>query len=249
MLQAVELLLAGAVIGVLLGVLGGGGAIFTAPLLIYAFGVAPLEATTVSLVVVLLAAASGLVGHARAKTVRWREGTLFGLVGIAGSVVGALLAGRLPEQVLLGGFAVLLLAAAYAMYRPPVRADDQGHDRRPWVTVVAAALAVGLVTGFFGVGGGFVIVPALVLVLGFSMPAAAATGLLVIAINSLAALAVRGSQYLDWSVALPMATGAVVGSFAGSRLAPHVPARRLQVSFAGLMVATAVFVGARTALG
>ena len=247
MLEVAELLVAGAVIGLLLGILGGGGAIFTAPLLIYAFDVAPLTATTVSLVVVLFAAASGLVGHARAHRVRWREGTVFGLVGIAGAVVGALLAGALPERVLLGGFAVLLLAAAYAMYKPPVKAGAE-HGRRGMVTVGATALGVGVVTGFFGVGGGFVIVPALVLVLGFSMPTAAATGLLVIAINSLAALAVRGPQYLDLAVAIPMAVGAMVGSFVGSRVAGQVPARRLQVGFAALMVATAVFIGVETAL-
>lgn len=247
MLELIELLLAGAVIGLLLGILGGGGAIFTAPLLIYAFDVSPLAATTVSLVVVLFAAASGLVGHARAHRVKWREGTLFGLVGIAGAVVGALLAGALPERVLLVGFSVLLLAAAYAMFKPP-RSDVGEHARRGWVAVALTALSVGLVTGFFGVGGGFVIVPALVLVLGFSMPTAAATGLLVIAINSLAALAVRGPQYLDLGVAVPMALGAMVGSFVGARVASRVPARQLQVAFAALMVGTAVFIGVETAM-
>jgi uncharacterized membrane protein YfcA len=244
-LELVELLVAGAVIGLLLGILGGGGAIFTAPLLIYAFDVAPLAATTVSLVVVLFAAASGLVGHARGHRVGWRGGTVFGLVGIAGAVVGALMAGAVPERVLLGGFAVLLLAAAYAMYKPPVSTGTE-HGRRGMATVGATALGVGVVTGFCGVAGGFVIVPALVLVLGFSMPTAAATGLLVIAINSLAALAVRGPQYLDLAVAVPMAVGAMVGSFVGSRVAGRVPARRLQVGFAALMVATAVFIGVET---
>lgn len=236
-----ELATAGLVIGLMLGLLGGGGAIFTAPLLVYVFDVAPLTATTVSLVVVLFAAASGLVGHAKAGRVQWRQGLLFGLVGTAGAAAGSLLAGAIPERVLMGAFAGLLLVAAYAMWRPPVTSLDQSR-RRGWPAVVATALGVGVVTGFFGVGGGFVIVPALVLVLGFSMPTAAATGLLVIAVNAVAALAVRGPAHLDWGVALPMAVGAMVGSFAGSRLARRVPAARLQRGFAVLMMGTAAFV-------
>ena len=246
-MTALALVVAGATIGLLLGVLGGGGAIFTAPLLVYGFGVTPLKATTVSLVVVLLAALSGLVGHARQHTVQWRKGTLFGLVGIVGAVAGSRLASSVSETALLGAFAVLLLLAAYAMWRPPVR---EGHGEaapsRSVAIVVVTALGVGLLTGFFGVGGGFVIVPAMVLVLGFTIRDAAATGLLVIAINSAAALAVRGPESLDLSVAAPMAAGAVVGSFVGSRLAPRVPTRRLQQTFAGLMVATAVLIGVET---
>jgi len=244
---AVELVLAGVTIGLLLGVLGGGGAIFTAPLLVYGFGLSPLRATTVSLVVVLVAAVSGLVGHARQHTVKWRKGAVFGLVGVAGAVLGSRLAASVPETVLLVGFAVLLLFAAYGMWRPPaVKGHQEESPTRSVMVVVLTALGTGLVTGFFGVGGGFVIVPAMVLVLGCSVRNAAATGLLVIAINSAAALAVRGPESLDLSVAAPMAAGAVVGSFAGSRLAPRVPTRRLQQTFAGLMVATAVLIGVET---
>jgi uncharacterized membrane protein YfcA len=116
------------------------------------------------------------------------------------------------------------------------------------VLVTAAALGVGLVTGFFGVGGGFVIVPALVLVLGFGIREATATGLLVISINAMAALAVRGPEYLDWAIALPMAAGAVAGSFAGAKLAPRMPRERLRQAFAALMVAAAVLLGLQTAL-
>ena len=246
-MQVLELLVAGVTIGLMLGVLGGGGAIFTAPMLIYGFDVSPLTATTVSLVVVLLAAVSGLIGHHRARAIRWREGLVFGLLGTVAAAVGAVLAGELPERVLTGGFAVLLLLAAAAMFHPPRLVDGSPHRRRPAVVVVAA-LAVGLVTGFFGVGGGFVIVPALVLALGFGMREAAATGLLVISINSLAALMVRGPDYLDWSIALPMALGAVAGSLVGSFIAPRVPKETLRKAFAGLMVAAAVFIGVQTGM-
>ena len=245
--QFLELLIAGLTIGMMLGVLGGGGAIFTAPLLIYGFGLSPLVATTVSLVVVLMASVSGLIGHHRARAIRWREGVIFGVLGTAAAVAGSLLAGQVPERFLTGGFAILLLVAAVAMARPPSLADGADHRRHPMV-VVLAALGVGLVTGFFGVGGGFVIVPALVLALGFGMREAAATGLLVIAINSLAALAVRGPEYLDWSIALPMAVGAVAGAAIGAVIAPRVSKEHLRKAFAALMVAAAVFIGVQTGI-
>jgi uncharacterized membrane protein YfcA len=187
----VELVVAGALIGLLLGVLGAGGAIFTAPVLIFAFDVPPREATTVSLVVVLLAAVSGLLGHRATRTVQWREGSVFGAVGIVAAMAGSWLATVAPERVLTGAFAVLLVVAAVAMVRQPAGGEIRG-SRKSLLVVAGAALGVGLITGFFGVGGGFVIVPALVLVLGFGIREATATGLLVISINALAALVVRG---------------------------------------------------------
>lgn len=247
MLELTELVLAGAVIGLMLGVLGAGGAIFTAPLLMFVFDVPPREATTVSLVVVLLAAASGLVGHRGSRTVQWREGATFGAVGTVAAAGGSWLATVLPDRVLTAGFAVLLLVAAAAMVRQP-KASSERRPRKSLLVVAGAALGVGLVTGFFGVGGGFVIVPALVLVLGFGIREATATGLLVIAVNSVAALAVRGPQYLDWAIALPMALGAVAGSFGGARVAPRLPRERLRQAFAAVMVAAAVMLGVQTAL-
>jgi hypothetical protein len=242
-----ELALAGVLIGLLLGILGAGGAIFTAPLLIVLFDVSPLEATTVSLVVVLFAAGSGLLGHRSSRTVQWREGSVFGAVGIVGAVAGSWLAGVLPERVLTAGFSALLVVAAIAMVRQP-HGHEERHPRRSLLVVAAAALGVGVVTGFFGVGGGFVIVPALVLVLGFGIRQATATGLLVISINSMAALAVRGPEYLDLAVAAPMALGAAAGSFAGARIAPRMPRERLRQAFAALMVLAAAYLGLQTAL-
>lgn len=247
MLELTELVVAGAIIGLMLGVLGAGGAIFTAPLLMFVFDVPPREATTVSLVVVLLAAASGLVGHRGSRTVQWREGATFGAVGTVAAAGGSWLATVLPERVLTAGFAVLLLVAAAGMLRQP-KASSERKPRKSLLVVAVAALGVGLVTGFFGVGGGFVIVPALVLVLGFGIREATATGLLVIAVNSVAALAVRGPQYLDWAIALPMALGAVAGSFAGARVAHRLPREKLRQAFAAVMVAAALMLGVQTAL-
>jgi uncharacterized membrane protein YfcA len=242
-----ELVLAGLLIGLLLGVLGAGGAIFTAPVLIFGFDVPAREATTASLVVVLLAAGSGLLGHRGTRAVQWREGSVFGAIGVVSAALGSWLATVAPERVLTGAFAVLLVVAAVAMVRQPAGGEMRG-ERKSLVAVGAAALGVGLITGFFGVGGGFVIVPALVLVLGFGIRQATATGLLVISINAVAALAVRGPEYLDWSIAVPMAAGAVAGSFAGARLAPRMPRERLRQAFAALMVGAAIMLGVQTAL-
>ncbi len=242
-----ELVVAGLLIGLLLGVLGAGGAIFTAPLLIFGFDVPPREATTVSLVVVLLAAASGLLGHRGTRTVQWREGSVFGAVGVIAAATGSWVATVAPERVLTGAFSILLVLAAIAMVRQPIGSEVRGQ-RKSLLVVSAAALGVGLITGFFGVGGGFIIVPALVLALGFGIREATATGLLVISINAVAALVVRGPEYLDWSIAIPMAAGAVAGSFAGAKLAPRMPRERLRQAFAALMVGAAVMLGVQTAL-
>lgn len=243
----VWLLLAGALIGLMLGVLGAGGAIFTAPLLMIAFDVAPREATTVSLVVVLLAALSGLLGHRGTRSVQWREGAVFGGIGMLAAAAGSWLATVVPDRLLTASFAVLLLVAAVSMFRRPPEGGENA-TRKPLVAVSATALGVGLVTGFFGVGGGFVIVPALVLVLGFGIREATATGLLVITITSVAALAVRGPEYLDWTLALPMAIGAGVGSFAGARIAHRLPRQRLRQMFAAVMVGAAVVLGLQAGL-
>jgi uncharacterized protein len=244
LLDLLGLVAVGLGIGVMLGTLGGGGAIVTAPLLVYVFGVGLHEATGLSLVVVLVAALTGLLGHARAGRVRWAPGVAFGVTGIVGAVVGSWLAARVPDAVLAGGFAVLLLVAGLAMWRGPVKGS--GSARPLWL-IGLVAVVTGLIVGFFGVGGGFVVVPALVLFLGFPMPVAAGTGLLVIAIDATAALGVRGTQGLDVSMAVPLALAAVVGSLIGSRWAGRVPAERLQRSFAVLMLIVAAFMGLRLA--
>ena len=247
-MELFELLVAGAVIGLLLGVLGAGGAIFTAPILILVFDAPVHEATTVSLVVVLMAALSGLVGRRGTRSVQWREGALFGAVGIVGAAAGSWMATLVSPTWLTVAFALLLVVAAVPMWRRPP-ADSGGQARKSLWAVAAAAVVVGLVTGFFGVGGGFVIVPALVLFLGFGIVEATATGLLVIGINVVAALLVRGVEYLDWQVALPMAAGAVAGSFVGARVSQHAPQQRLRQAFAVVMIGAAVLLGLQTAAG
>jgi uncharacterized membrane protein YfcA len=253
----------GIVVGLTLGALGGGGAIVTVPVLVYGLGQAPSEATTAALVIVAVSAAVAMVVHARDGNVRFQEGLVFGLLGTGGTVVGARLAVGVSPTVLLGSFAALLVVVAVLMWRRAGRPAPEQHRRPPMLVLrprfrcecpqvallVATTLGVGLLTGFFGVGGGFAIVPALVMVLGFSMPQAVGTSLLVIVVNSLTALATRvGSGVsLDWAVVAVFTAGAVAGSLIGQRASGRLPASRLQRTFAGLLVAVAGYVALRTA--
>ena len=180
---------AGLLIGASLGALGGGGSILTVPALVYLLGQSAHQATTVSLMVVGTAAAVGALVHARGGRVRLKAGAAFGGLGIAGSYAGSRASAAVPANVLLAGFGLLMLAVAVMMIlrRRGQAQRTQGAapagGARHAILVGAAATGVGLITGFFGVGGGFVVVPALVLVLGFDMPTAAGTSLVVIAVN------------------------------------------------------------------
>jgi len=237
----------GVIVGVLLGALGGGGSIVAVPVLVFVLGQTPAAATTTSLVVVGPAAALGAFGHWRAGRVRVREGAAFGACGIVGSVMGSALNRRLDGDLLLLAFSVLLAVAAWRMPAAD-RHPRIGEKRRAGgAAVVATGVAVGFVTGLFGVGGGFVIVPALALVLGFSMPMAIGTSLLVITVNSAAALAARGFD-VAWATALPFLVATVVGVGIGKRMADKVAARTLARWFAWTLLVVAGYTGLRAAV-
>ena len=257
----------GFLIGVSLGALGGGGSILAVPVLVFAAGLDPSAATTTSLVVVGVASLVGAYGHWRAGRVRVRQGLMFGLVGIAGSLAGSALNRRLDGDVLLLAFAGLILVAAWrivagcpsctrggeasAIEQPRV-GDGTVTTRSRTITpgrvvkIVAAGTAVGFLTGLFGVGGGFVVVPALALVLGFTMPAAVGTSLLVVAVNTAVALAARaGAGSVDWGTTLVFTVAATAGVGAGMGLADRLEPESMQRAFAVLLVAVALYTGAR----
>ncbi len=248
---------AGLLIGASLGALGGGGSILTVPALVYLLGLSPHRATTASLMVVGAAAAVGAIAHARSGRVRLKTGATFGLLGIAGSYAGSLASAAVPANVLLAGFGLLMLTVAAVMI---LRRRGRAHSGRApaspgtrhTIMVAAAATGVGLITGFFGVGGGFVVVPALVLVLGFDMPTAAGTSLVVIAVNSAAALAARaghGSLTLDWPLIGTFAAAAVIGALAGGSLAGRASPQRLSAAFTVLVILVAGYTLARSLPG
>ncbi len=293
---AVIAVIAGLLIGLSLGALGGGGSILTVPALVYLLHQQPHAATTGSLLIVGITALAGMAAHHRAGRVRVAQGIAFGVLGVAGSYAGTRLSASISPHLLLTLFAMLMLTATAAMLRrrrqggeptPAAPADSAGTlpagnpggpaipasagqartltlDRpAPAVPgpcaegpgergdgarvagrvlkIAAAATGVGLLTGFFGVGGGFVIVPALVLALGFDMPTAVGTSLLVISINSAAALAARlgGGLHLDWPLIVVFTVAALAGTLAGNRVASRVSASRLTAAFTVLLIAVA----------
>ncbi|MER6261129.1 sulfite exporter TauE/SafE family protein [Streptomyces sp900105245] len=234
-------LAAGAVIGLALGALGGGGSVLAVPALIYLLGFTPVAATTASLVIVTLTSATALTAHAREGHVRWRTGLLFAAAGIGPALLGGALAGHLPAAVLTVAFAAVAAAAAIRMLRPHTATDDVVAVR-PGPAATAGA-GLGAVTGILGVGGGFLAVPALVDVLGMRMREAVGTSLLVITVNALAALTMRAgtADGLDWTVVGPFAGAAVLGAWDGKRLSAKLSGRTLQRAFALALLAVTGF--------
>jgi uncharacterized membrane protein YfcA len=267
----------GFLIGLSLGALGGGGSILAVPALVYAAGQTPKEATTTSLVLVAMTALIGIVPHWRGGRVRVVPGLLFGLAGIGGSLLGSRWNRSVDQDVLLLAFSGLMLVAAWAMWRrnrpaspagaPADTTADTTADTAPRAvgtavtttpvhldvaTVVKVLLAgsfIGLLTGFFGVGGGFVIVPALVLALGFSMPEAVGTSLLVITINAVIALGSRlDAGSIDWGTVVPFTVASLAGVIVGGRLAGRVDSAVLQRWFVVLLVVVALYTATRSTL-
>lgn len=228
-------------IGVSLGLLGGGGSILTTPILIYALGVEPKQAIATSLLVVCITSLSGMLQHARKGNVAWRTGLVFGAAGMAGAYLGGLAAGWIPAGMLMGLFAAMMLITAVAMFRG--RKDvTPGPEKPAWMTLLIGLL-VGAVTGLVGAGGGFVVVPALVLLAGLPMQRAVGTSLLVIVMNTAAGYAGHASHVtVDFPLVGLMSTAAVFGSLVGSRLVSLVSPSALRRGFAGFVLVMAGFV-------
>lgn len=276
MVDLVVAVAAGALIGVSLGALGGGGSVLAVPVLVFALGQSPAQATTGSLVVVGITSLAGAVSAHRAGTVLLGRGVAFGLVAIGGAAVGAKASALVSDAVLLSAFATLMLVVGGLMavrqvraHRPRGRTDDAHGTRdarRPTlddpiitfsptfacqcpraVKVLITATAVGLLTGFLGVGGGFLVVPALLLALALPMQYAAGTSLVVITLTSAAALAVRAGigTAPEWSLVLVLTAVSAVGGFLGAKLASRIDPDRLTTAFTILVVTVAFYTAAR----
>jgi uncharacterized membrane protein YfcA len=255
----------GLIIGISLGALGGGGSILAVPALVYAAGQTPKQATTTSLVLVAITALMAIAPHWRAGNVRLAAGVVFGFAGVGGSLLGSHWNKAANPDVLLLAFSGLMGVAGFGMWR---RTRAQAHaphrslsaaattlspavkfDALTIVKVIAAGTVVGLLTGFFGVGGGFVIVPALVLALDFTMPEAVGTSLLVITINSLVALSTRmQSGSIEWATVIPFTVASLIGVIIGSRLSRTRDASSLQRWFVGLLAIVALYTAIHSGL-
>lgn len=235
-----------AVVGLTLGLLGGGGSILMVPLLAYVAGLPPKEAIAVSLVVVGATSLVGTLAHARRGNVRWRTGLLFGAAGMGGALLGGLAGGHVPGTVLMVAFALMMVATAAAMLRggrSPAGGGERRHGEPPLWRILADGLAVGAVTGLVGAGGGFLVVPALTLLGGLSMPVAVGTSLLVITMKSFAGLTgYLASVSPDWGLVAAVTAAAVAGSLVGTRLASRVPEAALRRGFGVFVLVMGVLV-------
>ena len=228
-----------AVAGLLLGLLGGGGSILTVPILVYAFGLEAKRAIAVSLGVVGVVSLFGAIGHWRAGRVNGRVAVLFGGVAMAGAYGGARLAAFVTGPAQLAVFAAAMLVAAAFMLRP----TRSGSERAPAsaqaspLAAASAAFAVGVFTGMVGIGGGFLVVPALVVLVGLPMKDAIGTSLAVIAMNASAGL-VGYAGHVDppWTVMAGFIVAASIGMAAGTSLVGLVPAAALRRAFAAFLV-------------
>lgn len=246
------LLLLGAVLSLLaglsLGLLGGGGSILTVPILVYVLGVDPRGAIATSLVVVGVTSATGTLSHARAGRVEWKVGLLFGAAGMLGAALGGRVGKFVPPALLLVAFAGMVLATAVAMLRkrsaPATGASAAAPMERRLFVVLRNGFGVGLLTGLVGAGGGFMVVPALALFGGLSMPGAVATSLLVITLNCTSGLlsAILGGASVDWALAGGMSVASILGSLLGARLGRGLSPEGLRQGFATFIVALGVFI-------
>jgi hypothetical protein len=242
----------GLAIGLAVGMLGGGGSVLAVPVLVYVLGQGVAEATTASLVVVTAGAVAGGLGHAREGRVCWRHAGTFTAAALPGVVAGTLAGEAVSGKLLIGAFALVMLGAAAATWSKAN--EDSGKDDGTWEgggacpplrmpRDLAAGIAVGFLTGFFGVGGGFLIVPTLAVALAFTMRTAVGTSLAIITATSLIGLVTHlvAGRGLDADITAAMTLACVVGALAGVAAARRVPQRVLGRGFAVLVTGVAAY--------
>ena len=264
----------GLLIGLVIGGLGGGGGVLTVPVLVYVLGLSAQDATTSSVIIVGTSAVVGALARIRCRGIEWRTAIGFGVVGIPAAYLGTLMNHLAGQSILLLVFAAITLVAAVAMV---LKGDDgcdetgagvaAGLDRgaRPGtalavrpatgrrsvssLTFVACAVVAGFLTGFLGVGGGFLVVPALVIVLRMPMSTAVGTSLVIIVLNAASSLVSRiGAIDLDYRVVVPFTLAAVVGTLLGKRIAGRFSGAVLTRAFAVMLALVGIFVGVQSLL-
>ncbi len=253
----------GTVIGLVMALTGAGGGVLAIPLLVFGLHLPLPQAAPIGLVAVGLAAVIGAGLGLRQGIVRYRAAALIGIVGMLVAPLGVYLAQRLPNRPLLGAFALVLIYSAWRMLKRPSQAAqlpvavlcrvNSKDQRLTWTRPCARALAgtgliAGLLSGLLGVGGGFVIIPALRRHTDLDVRSIQATSLAVIALVSMSAIATAALHApVLWAVALPFAAGAVLALLIGRRIAQKLDAQRLQQAFAWFCVLVAILMLARAA--
>ena len=260
------------VMGLSLGLIGGGGSILTVPILVYLFQVDAVLATAYSLFIVGLTSLVGSVSHVRLGNVHWRTAIVFGIPSIISVfLTRSYLVPRIPDPIMTFGqdpsggaalvitksvgllllFAVIMVMAAYSMIKPAKKSGDntleKAEDVQPqfnYPLILAEGAIVGLVTGLVGAGGGFLIIPALVLLAKLPMKQAVGTSLMIIAAKSLIGFVgdMRGNEVIDWSFLGAFSSIAVVGILLGSWLSKRIPGEKLKPAFGWFVLVMGTYI-------
>ena len=260
------------VMGLSLGLIGGGGSILTVPILVYLFQVDAVLATAYSLFIVGLTSLVGSVSHVRLGNVHWRTAIVFGIPSIISVfLTRSYLVPRIPDPIMTFGqdpsggaalvitksvgllllFAVIMVMAAYSMIKPAKKSGDntleKAEDVQPqfnYPLILAEGAIVGVVTGLVGAGGGFLIIPALVLLAKLPMKQAVGTSLMIIAAKSLIGFVgdMRGNEVIDWSFLGAFSSIAVVGILLGSWLSKRIPGEKLKPAFGWFVLVMGTYI-------
>lgn len=236
-------LLAGVAIGGVLGFIGSGGAMLSVPILLYLFDFTPLAATTGALAIVLAASMAGALPKARAKEIYFRDALVIWALGLVTNLSTSIIVDKLSNNFITTGFAIILLLAALSMVRKP---SDKVHKRMPIPALILISLLIGAITGIFGIGGGFVVVPVLINAFGTPPRIATGTSLVVIALNSVTAFIGHVSHWSEVSWRYPIIIGISAVFFA--LLASHKQKATNSPLFRNLFVGVLVTVSGFTML-
>ncbi|MEI6648206.1 MAG: sulfite exporter TauE/SafE family protein [Actinomycetes bacterium] len=239
-------LASGAFIGAVLGFVGAGGAMLSVPILLYIFHFSPSHATTAALAIVFVAALAGTIPKFRSKDILFRDAFSVWGIGLVTNVGASVLSKHLSGDVIVTGFTGVLFVAALSMLRGPVKPDPE--RRIPVGVLIAISLIIGAITGLFGIGGGFLAIPILVLFYNTPQNKAAGTSLLIIALNCFTAFIAHHSIWheIRWSIPVAMAIAAVVVTIFASHFSVKVPTSILRKSFAALLILIALYSLAKT---
>ena len=236
-------LILAAIVGVSLGLLGAGGSILAVPILVYVAGLPAKEAIATALVLVGATALVGALNHARHHALDWRGAATFGGISMLGAYAGGRAAEYLPDAVQLTGFAAVMIISSVFMFRR--RSPSQEHQSHSRAVMIAAALSVGVLTGILGVGGGFLIVPALTLFARTPIRNAVGTSLVVIAINSASGLAAWSSTIsIDWMLAGSFTASAMFGVVLGALIGGRIRPDTLRLGFATFLLVVGSWIAA-----
>jgi uncharacterized membrane protein YfcA len=233
--------LSGAFIGAVLGFIGAGGAMVSVPILVYIFDFTAQQATTAALAVVFLAAVAGLIPKFKSNDVLIKEALTIWALGLITNIGLSSIADSLPDTFILIGFSVVLIGAGISMLRAPIK--DHPEKQISPIILILLSLFIGSLTGLFGIGGGFVAIPVLVLFFHTPQNKAAGTSLLIIALNCATAFFAKFQSWSDinWHYPVLIALIAVVTAQISSKLAPKAPTIHLKKGFAYLLFAIAGF--------